>query len=257
MDISQLLSFKTLISSTTYLLDSLYPARCLCCGAAGQYNSGFSTTARYHLDICVSCERALPWIKNCCSKCALPLAEAGSENQICGRCLKKQPYFSSSISLFSYEKDITNLMHQLKFHNKLTVSRLFGELLSRKVIEQKLERPDCLLPVPLFKKRMRQRGFNQSIEITRQLAKVWQLPLDTHSIIRVRATTPQTGLDAKQRKRNIKGAFSVAKEMNYQHVAIIDDVVTTTSTVNELSRVLLRAGVKKVSVYSVARAPIK
>ena len=207
MDISQLLSFKTLISSTTYLLDSLYPPRCLCCGAAGQYNAGFSTTARYHLDICVSCERALPWIKHCCSKCALPLAEAGSENQICGRCLKKQPYFSSSFSLFSYEKDITNLMHQLKFHNKLAVSRLFGHLLSRKVIEQNLQRPDCLLPVPLFKKRLKQRGFNQSIEISRPLAKAWQIPIDSHSVIRARETTAQTGLDAKQRKRNIKGAF--------------------------------------------------
>ena len=257
MDISQLLSFKTLISSATHLIDSIYTPRCLCCGAAGQYKPRQYSEVAYHLDVCSACEKALPWISNACTQCALPLPDGISEDLLCGRCLKKQPYFNASYSLFSYEKNIIALMHQLKFHNKLAVSRLFGDLLAREVMAAEPVRPDCLLPVPLFKKRLRQRGFNQSIEISRSLSKAWKLPLDIHSVIRERETTSQTGLDAKQRNRNIKGAFVVVKKLNYQHVAIIDDVVTTTSTVNELSRVLINAGVKKISVYSIARAPLK
>ena len=131
--------------------------------------------------------------------------------------------------------------------------RLFGDLLAKTAV-RKLDKPDCLLPVPLYKKRLKQRGFNQAIEISRSLEKAWDIPIDNNLVKRKCETQSQTGLDAKQRRRNMKGAFEVVGTVKYKHVAIIDDVVTTGSTVNELARILKISGVKKVSVYSVARA---
>ena len=241
MDITQY--FLPVISRLEHLI---YPPRCLICDGAGSR----------HKDLCGPCEQSLPWIKNACIRCALPIADDSAENLICGRCLKKRPYFDDSLSLFSFEKQIVGLMHQLKFHDRLAVSRLFGSWLVDAVVP-KMDKPDCLLPVPLHKRRLRQRGFNQSIEISRALKKAWAIPVETKRVRRVRETLSQTGLDAKQRRRNIRGAFEVCDKINYNHVVIIDDVVTTGSTVNELARILKRHGVKKVSVLSIARAPMK
>jgi len=116
------------------------------------------------------------------------------------------------------------------------------------------DKPQCILPVPLHKKRLRQRGFNQSIELARPVAKKTGLTLLLNHVVRVRETEAQTGLDAKQRRKNIRGAFECVKAMPYEYVAILDDVVTTGSTVNELARVLKKAGVKRVDVWSIARA---
>jgi len=251
MDIAHLLKHKL-----HHLLDLIYPPRCLCCGDVGQKKMRQNGSGDQNLDLCDPCERSLPWLVNACRQCALPLPDDVDGSLSCGRCLKKTPYFDDSISLFSFEGEVVRLIHLLKFHDRLAVSRLLGELLLRTVVQHTAEIPDCILPVPLHKKRLRQRGFNQSIDLARPLAENWGVILDTHSIQRTRETQSQTGLDAKQRKRNIRGAFEVVSATNYKHVAIIDDVVTTTSTVNELARILKSNGVEKVSVYSIARAPV-
>jgi len=235
-----------LLSIARSLLNIIYPPRCLICDGVGAGNR----------DLCEACGQSLPWIKKACSQCALPLPDDVNDNLTCGRCLKKKPFFDDSVSVFSYEDEIVGLTHQLKFHDNLAVSRLFGSWLADAVV-MKLDKPDCLLPVPLYKKRLKQRGFNQSIEISRALKKAWDVPIETGLIKRIRETQSQTGLDAKQRRKNIRGAFQVCSKINYNHVVIVDDVVTTGSTVNELARLLKRNGVSKVSVCSVARAPFK
>ena len=224
----------------------LYPPRCLVCDGIGSKDR----------DLCESCEQSLPWLHNACVQCALPLADDLNGSLFCGRCLKKKPYFDESLSLFSFESEIIRLVHQLKFHDNLAAARLFGNLIAEFMVK-KSDKPDCLLPVPLYKKRLRQRGFNQSIEISRALGKAWDIPMENNGVKRLRETQSQTGLDAKQRRRNIRNAFEIVDSINYEHVAIVDDVVTTGSTVNELARILKRKGVKRVSVYSIARAPIK
>jgi len=241
------MDISTIFLSTIHRLNHvLYPPRCLICNGSGQKGQ----------DLCGPCARSLPWLKHACHQCALPLPDGSGDALICGRCLKKTPFFDSSLSLFSFEKEIVTLIHQLKFHDKLAVSRLLGGLLADTAV-RKLDKPDCLLPVPLYKKRLKQRGFNQSIEIARSLAKTWGIPIENDLVVRVRDTQSQTGLDAKQRRKNIKGVFEITGAMKCSHVAIIDDVVTTGSTVNELARILKRGGVKKVSVYSIARATLK
>ena len=222
----------------------VYPPRCTLCGA-----NGFDDQ-----DLCLECFLALPWNRVCCHQCALPLPDGHSDDALCGECLNRQPNFSRSLSLFRYEADVVSLVHQLKFNEKLRISRLLGELLAAYIHIDDVEIPDAIVPVPLSSKRLRQRGFNQSIEIARALAQRWAIPVDTSSVKRIRNTQPQTGLDRKQRRKNIRGAFEVVRNPGVQHVAIIDDVVTTTSTVNELSRVLKTAGVKRVDVWSIARA---
>ena len=225
------------------LLNTVYPPRCVLCGSPG-FND---------MDICEDCYHDLPWIESACVQCAIPLADNSGDQLRCGQCLQKPPAFNHSLSLFSYQKDAIKLVHQLKFNEKLAYSRLLGSMLADAIQKYGAELPDCIVPVPLYKKRLRQRGFNQSLELARPVARVLNMPVDVQSVIRVRDTHAQTGLDKKQRRKNIRGAFDVARPLNAHHVAILDDVVTTTSTVNELARILKRAGVKRVDIWSIAR----
>ncbi len=234
-------------SGLSYLIQRVYPPRCLLCGHSGQ-KQGHEA-----VDLCGHCQHQLPYNDTACLRCALPLPAETASGNICGRCQKKPPAFDSSYSLFVYEQPAVWLIQQLKFNDRLVHARLLGSMLARKV--QKVgELPQCIIPVPLFRHRLRQRGFNQSVELAKPVAKQNGLPLELNLVERVRPTESQTGLDAKQRRKNIKGAFRITAAIPYQNVAIIDDVVTTGSTVNELARVLKRAGVRNVVVWSIARA---
>ena len=144
------------------------------------------------------------------------------------------------------------LVTRLKFNDNYKNARLLGMLLAEKLQNHPL--PDCLIPVPLHENRYRERGFNQSIEISRTLARQLKIPLELTLCIRHRNTPHQVSLPAKQRQTNIKDAFSIAKPLSYKHVAIVDDVMTTGSTVAEIARVLKQAGVQKVEVWVCARA---
>jgi ComF family protein len=226
------------------LLEVVYPPRCVLCGAPGFDDR----------DICTCCYRELPWIESSCMQCAIPLADGSGDQLRCGNCLKKPPSFDQSLSLFSYEHNAVSLIQQLKFQQKLACSRLLGTMLADLVKQTSPCLPDCVLPVPLHRKRLRQRGFNQSLELARTAVKQFDLKLDVSSVKRMRDTQSQSGLDKKQRRKNIRGAFHLVRPVCAGHVAIVDDVVTTTSTVNELARLLKKAGVRRVDVWSIARA---
>jgi ComF family protein len=226
------------------LISTVYPPRCVLCGSPG-FND---------MDLCEACHQGLPWIGFACLQCAIPLAEHGSDRLKCGQCLKKPPAFDRSLSLFSYEKEAVTLIRQLKFNEKLAYSRLLGNLLADAIDQNAIELPDCILPVPLYWKRLKQRGFNQSIELARPLANAFNIPLDIRSVKRVRDTHSQTELDKQQRRKNIRAAFEIVEPLCAQHVVVVDDVVTTTSTVNEVARLLKRAGIRRVDVWSIARA---
>ena len=236
------------------LADRLYLPNCVLCGGSASGSPGDC------LDLCRHCYQQLPLNSSACRLCALPLPEHSTVDAVCGRCLKKAPAFDYSLSILLYEQPVVWLVQQLKFNQCLTHSRLLGEVMRDQVIDRiqcEEDPPQCLLPVPLSSQRQRERGFNQSIELARPLAKAIDLPLVCDIAQRTRHTERQTGLDAKQRHQNLRGAFALIKPLHYEHVLIVDDVVTTGATVNELARVLKRAGVKRVGVLSVARAPMK
>ncbi len=220
----------------------IFPPRCILCQRPGSDG----------LDICQHCFQSLPLIKNSCAQCALPLQSESGTGCLCGRCLKMPPEFDISISLMRYQGAAVRLVTQYKFHDRLSCSRLLAELLLERLAMT--SRPECIIAVPLHPKRLRKRGFNQSHELGKIIAARLQLPLVSHVVTRTRDTPQQTGLDANQRRKNIRGAFTVTMPLQYKHIALIDDVVTTGSTVNELARVLKKAGVETVSVWSIARA---
>ena len=243
MDIKGL--FYSAVQSGVLLI---YPPRCLLCGSEGCQGK----------DLCEHCQQTLPFNHMACVVCALPLPQNTSDGSVCGRCQKMPPHYDEAFSVFSYQQPVIWLIQQLKFNDRLTHARLLGDLLAASDCIERIasDKAVCILPVPLFKKRLRERGFNQSIELARALSKKTRWPIDLNAVQRVRETVSQTGLNAKARRRNIRGAFEVVEPLQHKHVVIIDDVVTTGSTANELSRILKKSGVERISVLSLARAPL-
>jgi ComF family protein len=207
-------------------------------------------------DLCLPCEKELPWIIDACRICALPLS--GSE-KICGKCLKEKPPFEKSITLCRYEFPMSYLITTLKFNYQLTVARLLGELLSEKISAsyQQDVLPEKIIPIPLHSKRLRERGFNQALEIARPVAKNLKLRIDHKNTRRVRETAAQMSLVAKQRHGNVKAAFSVDAALGAEHVAVIDDVMTTGHTMSEFCKQLKAGGVRRIDVWCCARTSLE
>jgi ComF family protein len=221
----------------------LLPPRCVLCGSPGYGD----------LDLCLGCLTDLPRNLSCCYRCGEHFETAIDVPQLCGRCLKKSPAFDETYAPFLYQSQMRYLIGQLKFANDYKNARLMAALLAQHIADS-AELPDCLLPVPLYPRRYRERGFNQSIEIARHLSRQLRIPLDLHSCVRLRDTGHQTGLPAKQRRKNMRLAFKVVKSLTFQHVAIIDDVMTTGATASALAAALKQAGAGKVDVWVCARA---
>lgn len=223
--------------------DYFFPPTCILCGNAG-YNSR---------DICHSCYGQLPRIGHCCSRCSGPFGAPGIEQGLCGRCLRRNPSFDKTYAPFLYQGAVSHLITSLKFNARYPNARLLG-LLMAEYLKRGAEMPDRIIPVPLHSARYRQRGFNQALEIARTVAKELDIPLDLASCIRHRDTPHQTGLVAKQRRRNMRNAFALVKPIEAGHMALIDDVMTTGSTVQEIAGLLKKAGVSRVDVWVCARA---
>lgn len=229
----------------TKIKNWLLPNTCVLCGNA----------AKRDLDLCVACEQELPWLTHACVSCALPLSKEVSVGRQCGTCLQQNLPFSSVLALFQYQSPVDRLITGLKFHQRLVYAKLLSELLERRlaVRYQSKPMPECVIPMPLHRDRLRERGFNQAVEIARPLVKKLGIKLDMKSCQRVRATLAQTSLPAKERQYNVKNAFYVNSTLYAKHVAILDDVVTTGHTVSELARVLNNAGVEQVDIWCCAR----
>lgn len=217
----------------------LYPSSCLLCGAA---------TPR---GLCEDCAAELPENNCACVRCALPLFDA--EQGMCGRCLRTLPAFDAAWSPFIYAQPLEWMIAQLKFNAGLLQGNVLADLMLQR-LPAFTTKPDCILPVPLHDQRLRQRGFNQSVELAKPLAQALNVPLDTGSCQRLRATPPQTGMRASQRRRNLRGAFNFENKQKHQYVVLFDDVMTTGATLNELAGLLKRKGVQRVEAWSLARA---
>lgn len=201
-------------------------------------------------EICGFCRSNLPWNTACCLRCGVALPSA---TESCGSCLKKPPPVDQTLSLCRYEAGAKKLIQSLKFHAHHPAARLMGELLADR-IQSLRDLPEMIIPVPLHRSRYVERGFNQALEIARPISKKLGIPIGFGLAKRNRNTAPQSGLDARERRKNLKNAFSVKKQRLPQSIVIVDDVITTGSTVNELAQTLRRHGVKQVEAWSFARA---
>jgi len=236
------------------VLNVVYPHQCALCGAAGWQDR----------DLCRDCYEELPINHGACLVCAIPLpSEVGciEENQrlICGQCLQQSRQVDACYSALIYQSPVDKLIHQFKFQRKLHLAPLLGNLMAE-ALESRLTGPkplpDCIIPVPLHKTRLRERGYNQALELARPIAKRFNLPLSYHDCVRTKATLPQSDLPAEQRRNNIKGGFTVKRSLSATHVAIVDDVMTTGSTIEELAKTLKKSGVQTVEAWICARAKI-
>lgn len=219
-------------------LNYLLPATCLLCGQGGYQD----------LDLCFGCYQQLSKNDCCCQRCG----SYGTQTELCGDCLTEPRYFDRVQAPFLYQDGLRYLITHFKYQRQYSHARTLGLLLARQLDVS--TPPDCLIPVPLHKSRYRQRGFNQAIEMAKVISKVHHIPVQLQTCIRQRNTAQQVGLSNKQRKKNIKNAFVVLKPVADQHIALIDDVMTTGSTANELAKVLKKAGAKQVDVWLCARA---
>lgn len=173
---------------------------------------------------------------------------------VCGSCQRNPPAFSATYAPFRFEPPLDHLIRQLKYSKRLPLARHLGDLWIHGLREQLANPPQQLIPVPLHARRLRERGFNHALEMARHLSRALGVPLDYRTVIRSRATQPQATLPHAERRRNIRGAFAVCRKVTWERVAIVDDVMTTGHTANELARALRRAGVREVTVWVLARA---
>lgn len=172
----------------------------------------------------------------------------------CGACLRRPPHVDSTLTALRYAYPVDRMVRTLKYGGAVVQGRVLGELLASHLSMRAGAWPDCVVPVPLARQRFQQRGYNQAIEIAGVLAKRLPISLRTDLVIRTRETREQAELDRKERRRNLRNAFAVRAALPGPHVAIVDDVITTGSTMNEVARVLKRAGAETVEAWAVARA---
>ncbi|WP_312493647.1 ComF family protein [Pseudomonas cremoris] len=208
--------------------------------------------------VCNVCETELPWLMEQCEVCSLPLPIDGL---MCGQCLQQPPAFKQVIAPWTYSFPIDSLIgrfkHQARWPFGQMLARQLGRHLQHRYENTGLTRPDCLLPVPMARKRLRERGYNQALMLARWLSEDLTINHDEDMLLRPHETVAQQALDAKTRKRNLLNAFALAPDAQVQgrHFALVDDVLTTGATAHSLARLLLNAGARQVDVYCLARTP--
>jgi ComF family protein len=221
---------------------ALLQPRCLLCGEAGERRR----------DLCAGCRGDFTANATACACCGLPLPVAALA---CGRCLKRRPAFEATWAPLRYAPPLAGLLTRFKFGGDLAAGRVVAEVALDHWQAAPPPRPDALLPVPLHVDRLRERGYNQALELARPLARASGIALLIDALQRPRETPAQSGLSALQRRRNLRGAFAVrADAVLPQHVALVDDVMTTGATAHECALALQRAGVLRVDVWAMARA---
>jgi len=206
------------------LAATLFPPRCCLCGFRG---------ASLDLDLCGYCRADLPW---------------------------SEPRSGGDLFALQYEYPVDEMIRRLKYQGFIANARVLGVLLAQCAQERGAPLPKMLVPVPLHVSRLRERGFNQAAALARYASRILEIPSMRRAVRRTRNTPSQTSLDMAQRHLNVRGAFAVSGERSLRrlleagHVAIVDDVITTGSTANELRAVLYAAGVSQVDVWAVAQA---
>ena len=235
------LTRQVLSNCLGWVRQTLYPPTCVFCAVATGYD-----------DLCLPCKADLAANRNACSRCALPLPNRIDRQ--CGQCLQSPSQFDRAHAPYLYEYPLDRLIQSFKFNGDLRAGRILAGLMQESLLER-AEKVQALVPVPLFRKRLVERGFNQSLELARDLGKGLEIPVLAKHLYRIRDTRAQSELGAAKRRANVRGAFAVkAAEGLPASVAIIDDVMTTGSTLNECAHTLKMAGVEYVEVWVIARA---
>jgi ComF family protein len=202
--------------------------------------------------LCAACDADLPRLgAAACPRCAL----ATQDGALCGRCLAQPPAYDATLAALAYAFPADVLVQALKFRGELALAPLLGRLLAQRLVEARGAHVDFLVPVPLSAARLRERGFNQALEIARHVAAATGCALAPGLAERGRDTPPQLDLPLAERERNVRGAFRCTRDLAGAEIAVLDDVMTTGATLEELAATLKRAGAARVVNWVVARTP--
>lgn len=224
---------------TRFLNNLAPPAACLLCGADSA-----------HAAFCPACRADLPWLPALhCPCCALPTIDGG----LCGACLKKAPAFTHIHAAFLYTEVLAQLIPAAKFGARWSLLPALAELMLPDLVNA--PRPDLLIPLPLHPQRLKERGYNQALEIAQPLAKALALPLENRLLVRSKDTEHQARLSEKARHHNMRRAFVAQADLHGKHIALVDDVMTTGASLDAAARALRQAGAARVDGWVLARTP--
>ena len=221
-------------------LQWMTPPYCLLCYDQPEFQSG----------LCQDCWQELPFIRDPqCLTCARALTRPG----ICGQCQQRPPAYDSAVAPLAYEDPANEMLCALKYHQHLSFARTIAGVMVDAVISQRQKCPDMLCAVPMTSRALRRRGLNQSVFIARFISRALGIPLCASLLKKTRHTDQQSALSAKNRQSNLVGAFACKWRLEGQHVALIDDILTTGATANEISKTLKAAGAARVDLWACAR----
>lgn len=239
------------------LLNMVFPPKCLLCG--GFLWQEYVQVEGISLSICRTCFSEFRKITSpLCPVCGIPFVSTTSQgDHLCEGCLRALPFYEASGAPYAYEGRMAQAISLFKYGQKSVAADSLGPLLAtfaRTWFKQTCSKL-IVMPVPLHPKRLRERGFNQSLLLARYVARSLETELDFLSLRRIKYTLPQTRLQGKERRKNVRGAFGIwnGRSFKGRRILLIDDVNTTGSTLNECSRVLKRAGCDKVFCLTLAR----
>ncbi len=187
-------------------------------------------------------------------RCPVCAASTVAE-RICGKCLLEPPIIDSTVVLTDYIYPFDRYVHTIKYHQQPQLLRSVAAELARRILLHGTELPDMIIPVPLHVSRVRQRGFNQASLLARHIGQSLDIPV-IEAAVRNRKTQSQSGLDHKQRRNNVYGAFSLKQDVEVKRIAICDDVITTGATINELARLFRDNGCEEIQAWALARTPL-
>lgn len=226
--INKILLQKKLIN----IFFKLLPRQCIICDSESESH------------ICSYCLPSLPFLDSYCDKCGLPLNKEKNNKEnlilICVHCENDISDFNKFVTVFNYKEPIRKLIKDFKYYNNILFQKVLGDFLFDKILSKYSDNnfPEVIIPIPSYKRKLRTRGYNQSIELARYLSKKLNIPLDLNYIIKIKDTKSQVGLDREARLQNLKESFVIKKIKNYNHIVIIDDVVTTGATVLNIKNII-------------------
>jgi ComF family protein len=237
------------------LIDIIYPPRCPICRQflVNDRHESESGTGTF----CTTCLSDFRKIASpLCPVCGKPFDPEEGEDHLCEECLRKRPLYEAVGAAYFYEGALMEAIHQFKYGSKSYLADALGPLLAH-FAEDWLKKSDAhvTVPVPLHVKRLRERGFNQSLLLARHVSDQLKTELDFLSLRRIRYTSPQTGLGKDERRKNVRRAFEVVnpEALKKKNILLVDDVLTTGNTLNECARALKKSGCNKIHCLVLAR----
>lgn len=201
--------------------------------------------------LCLGCRRDLPRLIPACVRCGMP-----STGSTCVACVVNPPLWQYLVAPFLFAYPIDKIIHEFKYLDAVFWGAFLAREMAHRGLALTVPLPEVLIPVPVHPKRLVERGYNQALELARGIGSELNIPVSPGIVVRAEPRIPQVGLSSRQRRKNIRGVFTLTRKTIFaRRVAIVDDILTTGATATELARILRRTGVEEIQVWVAARTP--